>query len=192
MISKRSQTNGFTLLELLVTVSIIGLLATVGIPLWKKQVQKAKKSEAKVGLAAIYSVQKGFFTEFGAFGSNLTILGFEIEPAAKYYTFGFPDASCNGTPVKPIQDPINAPASITIFERQPEYYNEYTVNDSIDALSTINNCAVGNVSDSGDSFLATASGALIPGLFVNPPLADMDLWTIDDFSQISNIQDGVR
>ena len=47
--------KGFSLIELLIVVTIIGILATVGIPAYNKQVDAAKRSDGKATLMAIQS-----------------------------------------------------------------------------------------------------------------------------------------
>ena len=54
---------GFTLIELLVVISIIGILAAVGIPSYQGYVADARDKEAQNTLQSIALMQKGFYNE---------------------------------------------------------------------------------------------------------------------------------
>ena len=47
--------QGFTLIELMIVVAIVGILASIAIPNFLAYQAKAKQSEAKVGLGAIFT-----------------------------------------------------------------------------------------------------------------------------------------
>jgi type IV pilus assembly protein PilA len=55
--------NGFTLIELMIVVAIIGILAAIAIPGFQKYIHNSKTSEAKVSLD---SIKKGALTYFQA------------------------------------------------------------------------------------------------------------------------------
>lgn len=88
--------KGFTLVELLIVVAIIGVLSTIGVPTFRRMIQKAKKSEAKVNLGGLYTSESAFFSEFGGYGNNLTGIGFQVDGAAQnlIYLVGFFNAGC--------------------------------------------------------------------------------------------------
>ncbi|MCA3235771.1 MAG: prepilin-type N-terminal cleavage/methylation domain-containing protein, partial [Cupriavidus sp.] len=48
---RRSGARGFTLIELMITVMIIGILSAIAIPQYQQYVTKARRAEAKAGLA---------------------------------------------------------------------------------------------------------------------------------------------
>lgn len=83
--------DGFTLVELMVVVAIIGLLSAVAIPNFKKYQAKSKVSEAKLQLSALYTAQTAFFSDFNMYGSCLRYMGFDpfAETASRYYGIGF-------------------------------------------------------------------------------------------------------
>lgn len=58
-----SSSRGFTLIELMVTVAIVGVLGTLAIPNYLRFQARAKQSEAKTNLRAIYTAEKLVFQE---------------------------------------------------------------------------------------------------------------------------------
>ena len=86
--------NGFTLVELMVVVAIIGLLSAVAIPNFKKYQAKAKTSEAKLQLSAMYTAMQSWYSDFDNYGNCLNLMGFDpiVERLSRYYAVGFPIA----------------------------------------------------------------------------------------------------
>lgn len=83
--------DGFTLVELMVVVAIIGLLSAVAVPNFKKYQAKAKISEAKLQLSALYTAEVSFFSDYNMYGHCLTYMGFDPGPEVvnRYYAVGF-------------------------------------------------------------------------------------------------------
>ena len=50
--------RGFSLLEVMIVVVIIGILATLAYPSLEGYLQRSKQTEAKVGINAVYTAQK--------------------------------------------------------------------------------------------------------------------------------------
>jgi type IV pilus assembly protein PilA len=61
------RTPGFTLVELMVVVAIIGVLASVAIPSFRNYQLTSKRSEAFANLAALAKSQKAYYAEFNEF-----------------------------------------------------------------------------------------------------------------------------
>jgi prepilin-type N-terminal cleavage/methylation domain-containing protein len=66
--------KGFTLLELIVVVIIIGILATLGFTQYVKMVEKGRTAEAKTTLGQIRSAQMAYYLEYGAYTPTFTNL----------------------------------------------------------------------------------------------------------------------
>jgi type IV pilus assembly protein PilA len=59
--------KGFTLIELMIVVAIIGILAAIAIPNFVKFQCRSKQSEAKTNLKAMYVSQESYYGEYDTF-----------------------------------------------------------------------------------------------------------------------------
>lgn len=84
MASSLRSRRGFTLVEIMIVVAIVGVLAALAIPNMMKYQARTKQSEARTNLKAYFSVQKTFFSEKDSYGTNLAIMGFAPERGNRY------------------------------------------------------------------------------------------------------------
>jgi type IV pilus assembly protein PilA len=69
MPERRRSERGFTLVEIMIVVAIIGVLSAIAIPKFLRFQLRAKASEAVTNLAAIAVTEEAFFTEKGYYAS---------------------------------------------------------------------------------------------------------------------------
>jgi type IV pilus assembly protein PilA len=76
--------QGFTLVELMIVVAIIGILAAIAIPNFIKFQARSKQTEAKANLKAIFTGQKSFYAEHDGYSTSIGDIGFAPERGNRY------------------------------------------------------------------------------------------------------------
>lgn len=79
------RTSGFTLVEVMIVVAIIGILAAIAIPNFIKFQAKGKQAEANAELKAIFSAQKATVSLNGGYWSDIGGIGFAPERGNRYF-----------------------------------------------------------------------------------------------------------
>ena len=77
--------KGFTLVEVLIVVIIIGILAAIGVPQFANSIEKAKCGEARAGLGHMQTGEKVYFAENEYYSTNTDDL--DITLSQRYWTF---------------------------------------------------------------------------------------------------------
>ncbi|WP_394176741.1 type IV pilin protein [Thalassotalea litorea] len=103
----KSSSKGFTLIELMVVVAIIGILSAIAYPAYQDSVRKARRTDAHTGMMSMMLAQQklrgncpffgqalGSANSCGASGSATTVKGSSASQEG-YYSFALSNASGN-------------------------------------------------------------------------------------------------
>ncbi len=80
--------KGFTLIEMLVVVLIIGILAAIAFPQYEKAVEKSHAAEALMIVRTIADAEKVYYLATGKYTSNLAALDFSVPGISLDYNGG--------------------------------------------------------------------------------------------------------
>jgi type IV pilus assembly protein PilA len=144
MILKKLKQRGFTLIELMIVVAIIGILAAIAIPNFIRFQARSKQSEAKTNLKALFTAQKAYFGERDQFLDRGDVIGFSPEQSNRYY---YKLVTGAGTPwVRP----GTAPASgYTAIANDSVRFQDTTVSNDATVLGTAPTGAPSNAGVTG-------------------------------------------
>lgn len=76
--------RGFTLVEVMIVVAIVGILASIAVPNFQRFQSRTKQAEAKTNLRAIYSGERSAYAERNRYSSELSQVAFSPERGNRY------------------------------------------------------------------------------------------------------------
>jgi len=76
----RIKNRGFTLIELMITVAIVGILAAIAYPSYQDQIRKSHRTDGKTKLLEVAQRQERYYTDNNTYTTNLTLLGYSSSP----------------------------------------------------------------------------------------------------------------
>jgi type IV pilus assembly protein PilA len=165
--------KGFSLVEVMIVVAIIGILSAIAVPNFQRYQRKARQKEALANLQAVYSGEKNYLAEYNSYAANLLAIGWAPDGNLRY-NVGF--------------------AATTVWESANDpnmgmYGGLISNADGLcgSGIAGISCTASGEALTAGDA-TATAFTAQAVGNAGGPVL---DTWTIDRTKTLLNTQDGL-
>jgi type IV pilus assembly protein PilA len=114
MFKRMKGQKGFTLIELMIVVAIIGILAAIAIPNFLRYQAKSRQSEAKTNLGAIFVAETAYFSENTRYGS-FSEIGYALAGTTNRYTYRSPAVGGSGASSGGVNDQIGClPAATCI------------------------------------------------------------------------------
>jgi prepilin-type N-terminal cleavage/methylation domain-containing protein len=166
---------GFTLIELMVVVGIIGIMVSLAVPQYNRYQRKAIQSESKIAMGSIYALEKGFYSEYSAYIPGFDAIGYTPEGKRRFY-FQF---ICTGGPYAGTVTGYSGSAAVSQYNSSNSpYVNTNTFNGY-----TCGNTACASFGNDPQTFIASTQGNL------GTPYDD--LWQIDQSKVLKNCGIGI-
>lgn len=167
--------KGFSLVELMVVVSIIGILAAIAIPNFQRFTSRAKQAEAKANLSALYTAMRAYHAEFSLYRANFSRNGYAPTGNVRY-NHGF--SAENGTAPQP-----GEPNAGAVYFNSTAYCAVLANGCTTLQIPAPPGAVAGTPTNT--TFIAQATAFLRQG-------AVADTWTIDQTKTFNNTSNGIN
>ena len=137
-VKRKKSVKGFSLIELMIAVGIIGIISSIAVPSYIEHVTKAKRADAKVELLRLAQIQESYFVQNLSYASSLTAarsaggLGMSIPVMSEQNNYAITltslPAACTGVATSPcISYTLTATAQTT---QSDSHCGNFTVTNS--------------------------------------------------------------
>lgn len=92
----RSKPRGFTLIELMITVVVVGILASIAVPAYTDYVRKSRRADGKTALTRIQLQQEKWRAGHMSYSASLTELKVGTTSPDGHYTMSVSGATASG------------------------------------------------------------------------------------------------
>ena len=183
--SRHSPEEGFTLVELMVVVAIIGVLSAIAVPNFKKYQAKAKTSEAKIHLAAAYTALQSFYSDYDTYHNCLSYMGYNPSNEAdqRYYAVGFYVAAAAGLGTIATANGVDATACPLAVSNGRTFFRG---EKSLGSTPQFNSLDVTTAVDE-DTFTLGASGIIDDGFVLT---TNSSAFTLNEMKKLIQVRAG--
>lgn len=187
--SSRNSQRGFSLVELMVVVAIIGVLAAIAVPSINKYLAKARQTEAKTQLSSLYTSEKAFYAEYTAYHGMFGAVGYAPQGELRY-NVGFTTITSEAGPANGYNTTPVAPGNVrtaSAYCAAPGAAMGATGCRMVRGATNVNPPAV----PASGTVTVTTFTAAAAARISSSSGAD-DVWTIDQNKILTNSVDGIR
>jgi prepilin-type N-terminal cleavage/methylation domain-containing protein len=166
LILKSNQEDGFTLIELMIVVGIIGILVAIAAPNFERYQSKARQSEAKIAMGAIFGAEKSFYSEYAAYISAVDAIGYSPEGNKRFYNVGW----------------LTTHSTVPVGWGGFNSAANFPIQNATGFVCTATTLLTGNLTTDAQAFTVSASGC------IRNTAPQSDIWNITDQKILSNNQ----
>lgn len=129
LLRNKTNNSGFTLVELMVVIMIIGILSAISTNSLLNYIPKAKQAEAKTSIASINSAQSAYWLTHSTFANNMNALSIGLPTSTPNYTYTIAGNANIGT--------VNATTTNTTLKGYAGAVEEYSNTNNENEIASV-------------------------------------------------------
>ena len=167
----------------MITVGIIGILVGIAVPRYERYQRKARQSEAKIGIGAIFALQKAFYSEYSSYIPAFDSIGYTPEGHRRFYITNACWGADGGNVWAGSVTGYSGTSSVRSYSRlrSPVTTGTYTASSSCTYAINVPCASIGS---DPQSMLPYMWGSLYEG-------GESDVWAINSTKKLENCNSGL-